>query len=337
MLDRDGKVVFGNNHLLKVIGCDKEEILGKDWFSTFTLPEEHVRDTFVQYIQEEKVPPQLENSIVSKDNQKHSVLWTNLVLQEADGRTTGVISLGTDITERIQREKAIQLANKKLNILSSISRHDIANTLTEIFLTLELAQDTIEDTASQELIRETLDGLRIIRHQIEFSRYYQDIGVHAPEWFELDTIITLVVREMALPDITITIETGKVMVYSDPLIQKVFFNLIDNTIRHGKQVTVISFTLMYEGSDLIIVYRDDGAGISSDEKEKIFEKGFGKHTGMGLFLIRDILAITGLSIRECGTPGTGVRLEIRSTKKEHGGLEGNGVEKEGSAYFHLNG
>ena len=334
MLDRDGKVVFGNNHLLKVIGCDKEEILGKDWFSTFTLPEEHVRDTFVQYIQEEKVPPQLENSIVSKDNQKHSVLWTNLVLQEADGRTTGVISLGTDITERIQREKAIQLANKKLNILSSISRHDIANTLTEIFLTLELAQDTIEDTASQELIRETLDGLRIIRHQIEFSRYYQDIGVHAPEWFELDTIITLVVREMALPDITITIETGKVMVYSDPLIQKVFFNLIDNTIRHGKQVTVISFTLMYEGSDLIIVYRDDGAGISSDEKEKIFEKGFGKHTGMGLFLIRDILAITGLSIRECGTPGTGARFEIRVPKGAwRAGVEMGGVEKEGSGLF----
>ncbi|NLE27686.1 MAG: hypothetical protein GX625_20595, partial [Clostridiaceae bacterium] len=78
--------------------------------------------------------------------------------------------------------------------------------------------------------------------------------------------------------------------------------------------TVISFTLMYEGSDLIIVYRDDGAGISSDEKEKIFEKGFGKHTGMGLFLIRDILAITGLSIRECGTPGTGARFEIRVPK-----------------------
>ena len=263
LLDRDGKVVFGNNHLLKVIGCDKEEILGKDWFSTFTLPEEHVRDTFVQYIQEEKVPPQLENSIVSKDNQKHSVLWTNLVLQETDGRTTGIISLGTDITERIQREKAIQLANKKLNILSSISRHDIANTLTEIFLTLELAQDTIEDTASQELIRETLDGLRIIRHQIEFPG---TTGHRSPcsEWFETDTIIARS-QEMALPDITITIETGKVMVYSDPLIQKVFFNLIDNTIRHGKQVTVISFTLMYEGSDLIIVYRDDRAGISSDE------------------------------------------------------------------------
>ncbi|MCA1917496.1 PAS domain-containing sensor histidine kinase [Methanospirillum hungatei] len=314
MLNPDGTVVFGNNHLLKVIGCEKEEILGADWFSTYTPPEEHVRDTFIQYIQEEKVPPQLEYSLISKNNHKHSVLWTNLVLQESDGRFTGVISLGTDITERIQREKAIQLANKKLNILSSISRHDIANTLTEIFLTLELAQDTIEDTASQELIHDTLDGLRIIRRQIEFSRYYQDIGVHAPEWFDLETIITLVVREMALSDITVTIETGKVMVYSDPLIQKVFFNLIDNSLRHGKQVTKISFTLIHEGSDLIIVYSDDGAGISYDEKEKIFERGFGKNTGMGLFLIRDILAITGLSIRECGTPGKGARFEITVPK-----------------------
>ncbi|NLV26134.1 MAG: PAS domain-containing sensor histidine kinase [Methanomicrobiales archaeon] len=314
MLDSDGKVVFGNNHLLTVTGCDKDEILGTDWFSTFTLPEENIRDTFIQYIQDKEVPPQLEYSILSKDKEKHSVLWTNLVLQETDGRTIGVISLGTDITERKQREKAIQLANKKLNILSSISRHDIANSLTQIFLTLELAQDTIKDAASQELISDTLDGLRIILHQIEFSRYYQDIGVHAPKWFDLDTIITLVVEEMALPGLTISIKTEHVMVYSDPLIQKVFFNLIDNTLRHGKQVKAISFTLMYEGSDLIIVYCDDGIGISPDEKEKIFERGFGKNTGMGLFLIRDILEITGLSIRECGSLGKGARFEIRVPK-----------------------
>ena len=44
------------------------------------------------------------------------------------------------------------------------------------------------------------------------------------------------------------------------------------------------FTLMYEGSDLIIVYRDDGAAYS-DEKRKYLRRDL-KHTGMGLFLIR---------------------------------------------------
>jgi signal transduction histidine kinase len=55
---------------------------------------------------------------------------------------------------------------------------------------------------------------------------------------------------------------------------------------------------------------DNGVGIPEKDKEKIFEQGYGKHTGLGLFLAKEILAITGISIRETGTPGTGARFEI---------------------------
>jgi len=46
----------------------------------------------------------------------------------------------------------------------------------------------------------------------------------------------------------------------------------------------------------------------------IFEQGFGKHTGLGLFLSREILAITGSTIIENGTPGKGARFEITVPK-----------------------
>jgi signal transduction histidine kinase len=46
------------------------------------------------------------------------------------------------------------------------------------------------------------------------------------------------------------------------------------------------------------------------EKEKIFERGFGKNTGFGLAISRDILDITGITIRETGEPGRGARFEI---------------------------
>jgi len=55
---------------------------------------------------------------------------------------------------------------------------------------------------------------------------------------------------------------------------------------------------------------DDGIGIPLDKKEKIFGKGYGSHTGFGLFLSRDILAITGLAIHETGIDGKGARFEI---------------------------
>jgi hypothetical protein len=47
-----------------------------------------------------------------------------------------------------------------------------------------------------------------------------------------------------------------------------------------------------------------------EDKERIFELGFGKNTGYGLFLVREVLSITGFSIRETGEEGKGARFEI---------------------------
>ncbi len=58
------------------------------------------------------------------------------------------------------------------------------------------------------------------------------------------------------------------------------------------------------------IYIDNGAGIPEDEKKKVFKRGYGKNTGLCLFLIREILSITDINIIETGTPGKGVRFEM---------------------------
>ena len=77
-------------------------------------------------------------------------------------------------------------------------------------------------------------------------------------------------------------------------------------------MSVTRIRIRPEESDrgISIVYEDDGIGIPHAEKEKLFERGFGRQTGFGLFLAREILAITDLSIRETGEPGKGVRFLI---------------------------
>ena len=231
ILDKEGRVVFGNDYLLDLLGITQEEILGVDWFDSFTLPEDEVKKAVLGDITENNVPYQVENAIYTKKHEVHSILWTNLILQDGEGSATGLVSLGTDITDRILRERAIQLANKKLNILSSISRHDIANELTELFLNLELVLDDIKEPAIRELITQALDSVRMIRVQIDFTRFYQDLGVHAPAWYPLDGVISKAMSEIPTSHITFTIMTEHISVYADPLIQKVFFNLIDNAIR----------------------------------------------------------------------------------------------------------
>ncbi len=95
------------------------------------------------------------------------------------------------------------------------------------------------------------------------------------------------------------------------MLERVFFNLFDNAVRHGGRVTGIVVRCEPSAGGLAIVVEDNGRGIPEDEKEKIFLRGYGKNKGFGLFLVREILSINGISIRENGTPGGGARFEIR--------------------------
>ena len=94
------------------------------------------------------------------------------------------------------------------------------------------------------------------------------------------------------------------------MIAKVFFNLFDNAVKHGNGVTTVMIECRQSRDELIVVFADNGVGIPPDEKERIFERGFGRNTGLGLFLAREILSITGITIRETGEPGAGARFEI---------------------------
>ena len=69
-----------------------------------------------------------------------------------------------------------------------------------------------------------------------------------------------------------------------------------------------------EGEEVVIRVEDNGTGIPAADKPKIFRRGFGKNTGLGLFLVQEILAITGISIRETGEPGRGARFVITVPK-----------------------
>ncbi|WP_243669577.1 ATP-binding protein [Methanoculleus chikugoensis] len=96
------------------------------------------------------------------------------------------------------------------------------------------------------------------------------------------------------------------------MLATVFSNLMDNTLRHGESATRVRVRHRpAENGDLTLVWEDDGAGVPAEEKERIFYRGVGKNTGgLGLFLIREILGITGISIAETGEPGKGARFEM---------------------------
>jgi signal transduction histidine kinase len=101
-----------------------------------------------------------------------------------------------------------------------------------------------------------------------------------------------------------------VEVFADPLMEKVFYNLMENSLRHGEHATHMDFSDKETESGLILTYADNGVGVTAEDKKKLFQKGFGKHTGLGLFLSKEILSITGITITENGEPGKGARFEM---------------------------
>jgi len=207
-------------------------------------------------------------------------------------------------------KKAYETANKKLQLLSGITRHDILNQLTVLIGYLEMSRDTVTDPSQQGFLEKELAAAGNIRHQIEFTRDYDNIGVRAPEWHGVYAGIDAVCKNYKGLDLSYSIDINNLEIYADPMLEKIYANLINNSIMHGEHVTNIHFSYIRSGDGVTLIYEDNGTGIPEGNKEKIFRKGFGKNTGFGLFLSREILSITAMTIKETGIYGKGARFEI---------------------------
>jgi PAS domain S-box-containing protein len=244
-----------------------------------------------------------------------SVFWTELVnvpILDAQGRVVAVEGIARDITERKRIEDALRTANRKLNLLSSLTRHDIANQLTVIqgYATLLAEEQPGPGVLEKTGVIQGAAGR--IAAMIRFTKDYENIGVELPVWHDVRSLVDSVVAEVDRGNVRLINDIPeKTEIFADLLIRRVWFNLVDNAVRHGEKVTAIRFFVEEKEDGLSIVCEDDGTGIPAGEKEKIFERGYGKNTGMGLFLSREILAITGITISENGEPGKGARFEIR--------------------------
>ena len=225
------------------------------------------------------------------------------------------VAIILDITERRQTEEALRLANWKLNLLSGITRHDINNQMTVLRGYISILEMKQTDPALNEYIQKMDASAQRISSMIQFTKEYDEIGITLPVWQDICTLVTNASEEVSFGNIQLKNDLPAGMeIFSEPLIFKVFYNLMDNAIRYGEKIKTIRFSVENRSGDRIIVCEDDGVGVLAGEKEKIFLRGFGKNTGLGLALSQEILEITGISIEETGEPGKGARFEMTVPK-----------------------
>ena len=233
------------------------------------------------------------------------------------GQTAGLVIL-RDISVRKQAqdelrlaslhaEEAAKLAQKKLYMVSEITRHEIRNAITGIIGSVDLAYQLPAGTERDQLNRDIKDLALRIQRQIEFTREYEEIGIREPQWHQ----VRLLIPACEKPRMNISKSLEALEIYADPLITKIFTYLVENVIRHGGTATEIGIRDDgCAGGKFRILFEDNGVGIPADMKKKIFERKIGDIQGMGLFVVREILQITGITMTETGTPGRGARFEI---------------------------
>ena len=311
---KKGEVRYINDAGVQVSGYSRDEITGKNIMQF--LPEESQKTSHDAAMSRTATDPVTEYEIefVRKDG---SIL--QMIVRAIDIPFQGevvTLALLVDITERKRADAALKTANKKLSLLSSITRHDIKNKLLVLSGFIALSKDSLADPARLAgLIEKEEDTVRTITNLITFTKDYEEMGLHSPAWQNIHEVIDRIAAELPVGDVRIDSGDPALEVYADPLLERVFYNLIDNALRYGgEEMTVIRVSHHESDLDLVIVVEDNGDGISETDKKQLFTKGFGRNTGLGLFLCREILSITGITITENGTPGKGARFGITVPK-----------------------
>ncbi|OPX74993.1 MAG: sensory histidine kinase AtoS [Methanoregulaceae archaeon PtaU1.Bin059] len=302
-----GKYIEVNERASRLTGYSREELLQMTPSDLDTRRERERADSLVR---DTSVPGQevYPTEIITKGGQKIPVEISATTF-DLEGTPT-VLTFVRDVTERKRAESALSEAAKKLALLSSITRHDILNKITVLQGYHDLLSRCEQSGEVHELLQKEAAIIDAIIGQIEFTREYEKLGVTAPQWQRVHEVSAYAVRQCDLGHIQYTDETGDLEVYADAMLERVFYNLTENTLRFGEKATRIRISADETKETLVIVFEDDGIGIPESEKERIFQRGYGRHSGFGLFFVREILAITGMTIRETGTPGVGARFEI---------------------------
>jgi PAS domain S-box-containing protein len=268
-------------------------------------------------------------SALYKDDKDLGTWRENWVYKLPNGN---IVAIYNDITERKKSEEQLkkesakmEIMNEKLNVVGKLTRHDVGNKLMVMKSNIYLLKKQIGDNSKLAKYLEGIDSaIDKSNEMFEFNRFYEEIGVETPS--EIDVVQCFNQALALLPNlgtIKIVNDCQGVRVTADSLLKQLFYNFLDNSLKHGEKVTQIQLYFTKEQDGVKLFYEDNGVGVPEANKQKLFQKGFttGKSTGLGLFLIKKMVEVYDWIITEEGEPGKGAKFVMNIPKFNNNGKE----------------
>jgi PAS domain S-box-containing protein len=326
-VNKEGRFVFVNDEWRKLLGYNDED-LKQITFKDVVRPDhlQHCLNVFSQIMNGACVHDV--ETVFTAKNGFELQLSGNVCSISEGGKVVSSVGFFHDVTERKQNEERlrefsqkIESMNEKLRVVGGLARHDVRNKLSAINNYAYLIRKKHGE------LPDVLNGINMIEQAVkqsvkifDFARTYEQIGVEELSYVNVEAKLNEAYS--LFPDQKVKLENNcsGLTVLADSLLMQLFYNLIDNTMKYGKETTTI--TVHFKRTDqenLELVYEDNGVGISNDIKSRLFQEGFssGGGTGFGLFLIKRLVEVYGWGIKEDGAPGQGARfvMSIKNARK----------------------
>jgi PAS domain S-box-containing protein len=326
VVNTEGKYEYVNEAASKLLGYSAKELLGMSIPQIAFKDDHQALGSFATLKETGKILMEVR----LKNNESKAVVVSLNAVKLPDGK---LIAFCENITERKKAEETLtqimdKLAriNEKLGVVGSLTRHDVRNKLSTVTGYAYLLKKKHSDQA------DIIDGLGKMEQAVaesmkifDFSRMYEQLGVEELTYINMEDMLNeaLALFSGSL-NVKIVNNLHELTLLADSFLRQLLFNLIDNSIKHGKKVTTIkvSYEKAYQ-ENLNLIYEDDGIGISADNKLKLFKSGYstGNSSGYGLFLIKKMMEVYGWTIQENGEPGKGAKFTITIPKLNKSGKE----------------
>lgn len=301
ILDPGGKIAYLNNRAMRVLEKG-EDIIGRK-------AEEALPDLMgIVYSLDQNGGKAEDIPLVLELGGKQFEVRVSLLTGQ-DGTVSGRLLTLRDITKEWSSNESQRMASEKVRHLYSVTSSDILNELATFKGYFELASPSWpEDSKKRGHFDKMANALVRIERGMVLTSDFQRIGTERPRWQSIETMVSRAGRK--IPEDMLEIDAEEVEIFADPMLERVFLNLFENTLMHGGKASKIWIRTSHKGKDLMIEVADNGIGIPAEEKDTVFELDYGKYRGLGLFTSRHILSMTGCTITEDGIPGESCRFEI---------------------------